>query len=147
MAGAITKVLNTSGSHRWDYGGVTVSMLCIAHCIAAPALVAWAPVLAATEHQTHIALSFGLFFLGLLAFLPAHRRHGRIGPALTAVLGFAMLVSTTLLPAGGASEFWETALTVAGGAFLITAHLTNVHYCRRCRRCGATPCLALADTD
>lgn len=145
MARVMTAVLDSGGSRRWDYGGVTASVLCIAHCIATPLLAGFAPVLAATERQTHIGLTFGLFLLGLLAFVPAHRKHGRFRPVLTALLGFAMLVAATLVPEAVGSEFWETALTVTGGALLITAHLTNVHYCRRCRKCGSAPCRALVD--
>lgn len=144
MASAITGVLDGGGSRRWDYGGVGASLLCIVHCVATPLFAGVAPVLAATEHETHIGLTVVLFLIGLLAFLPGSRKHGHFLPALTALLGFAMLVAATALPAGTA-EFWEAALTVTGGVSLITAHLMNVHYCRRCRSCGSAPCQALTD--
>lgn len=147
MASETTAVANAGGSRRWDYGGVTASVLCIVHCIAMPLLVGFAPVLAATEHETHIGLTAGLFLIGLLAFLPGYREHRRIRPVLIAVSGFAMLVSAALLPSGVTSEFWEPALTVTGGLLLITAHLGNVYYCRRCRSCGSTPCRALVAHD
>lgn len=128
------------GSPSWDYSGISASVLCITHCIATPMLAGIAPVLAATERQTHLGLTAALFLVGVLAFLPGRRWHGRSRPALTALSGFAMLVGAMLLPEGSSSEFLELGLTVAGGALLITAHLTNVYYCRRCRMCGELPC-------
>ena len=139
-----TSILTTGGSRAWDYSGVSASLLCIAHCIATPLLAGFAPVLAAAERQTHLGLTTVLFLIGLLAFVPTHRVHGRLRPALTAVLGFAMLVGAMLLTEGPWGETWETGLTVVGGALLITAHLSNIHYCRGCRTCGAEPCRTLA---
>lgn len=137
---------NVRGSRSWDYGGISASVLCIAHCIATPMLAGIAPVLAATERQTHLGLTAALFLVGLLAFLPGHRKHRRIRPTLTALLGFAMLVGAMLVPEGHSSAFWEAGLTVAGGALLITAHLTNVYYCRLCRICGEMSCRTMGRT-
>lgn len=143
MATISISMLSNPGVRAWDYGGVGTSMLCIAHCITMPLLAGIAPVLAAAERPTHLGLTSVLFLIGLLAFVPARRAHGRMWPALTALLGFAMLVGAVLLSAGPWSEIGETGLTVAGGALLITAHLTNIHYCRSCRTCGEEPCRAL----
>jgi hypothetical protein len=127
-------------STRWDRAGIIGSLLCIGHCIATPFLAALLPVLAVTEKGTHIGFTAALMLIGLLAFIPGYRQHSRPGMALVALAGFAMLAFAAFIPEGLASEALETGLTVAGGALLITAHLTNAYYCRRCRVCAEEPC-------
>lgn len=126
----------------WDRAGVIGSLVCIAHCVITPFLAAALPVLAVTEKQTHIGLTVILMLFGLLAFVPGYRRHSKPHISLLAVAAFAMLVIVAFIPEGIASESMETGLTVAGGVLLIAAHLTNVHYCRRCPRCADNPCKA-----
>lgn len=115
-------------------------LVCITHCIATPFLAAALPVLAVTETETHIGLAVVLFVIGLLAFLPGYRLHSKPYMALVAALGFVMLLMAAFLPETLSSEELETGLTVAGGLLLVTAHLSNAYYCRRCRICAEDPC-------
>ena len=127
-------------STRWDRVGVIGSLLCIGHCIATPFLAALLPVLAVTEKGTHIGFVSTLMLVGLLAFIPGYRQHNRPGMAMAALAGFAMLAFAAFIPEAFASEALETGLTVAGGMLLITAHLTNAYYCKRCRVCAEESC-------
>lgn len=125
---------------NWDHAGVIGSLVCIFHCIATPFLAAALPILAVTEKETHIGLTVVLMLIGTLAFLPGYRYHSKPQMALVAIIGFAMLVLAVLIPEAFASEALETGLTVAGGLFLTTAHLSNAYYCRRCCVCAEQPC-------
>ena len=134
--------LSLTPDYGWDRAGVIGSLVCIGHCVITPFLAAALPILAVTEKQTHIGLTVILMLFGLLAFVPGYRRHSKPHMSLLAVTAFAMLVTAAFIPEGIASESMETGLTVAGGLLLITAHLTNVYYCRRCPVCADDPCRA-----
>jgi len=137
MQALTTKATST---FSWDHAGVIGSLVCIFHCIATPFLAAALPILAVTEKETHVGLTVALMFIGMLAFLPGYRYHSKPHMALVAIIGFAMLVLAVFIPEAFASEALETGLTVAGGLFLTTAHLSNAYYCRRCCVCAEEPC-------
>lgn len=124
----------------WDRAGIAGSLLCIAHCIATPLLAAALPVLAVYEKGTHISLTIALMCIGLLAFLPGYRHHNKPHMALVAAIGFAMLVLAVFIPERLASEMLETGLTVVGGMLLVSAHVSNAYFCRRCCVCTDQPC-------
>jgi len=137
-----TSVLNSGRVAVWDKTGMATSMLCILHCIVTPLLAASLPILAATEQSTHIGLTLALMTIGLLAFLPGYRRHGRRSMVLLGVIGFTLLCAAVALPEGSSSEAIEMALTVTGGSFLIVAHMSNMYFCKICSVCGQGPCRA-----
>ena len=137
-----TSVLNSGRVGVWDKAGMATSMLCILHCILTPLLAASLPILAATEQSTHIGLTLALMTIGLLAFIPGYRKHGRRSMVLLGVIGFALLCTAVILPEGIPSEAVETALTMMGGACLIVAHMSNLYYCKTCSVCGERPCRA-----
>ena len=132
------QALNTKATlpFNWDHAGIIGSLLCITHCVATPFLAAALPVLAVTEKETHVGLTVALMLIGLLAFLPGYRYHSKPHMALVAIVGFAMLVLAVFIPEAFASAALETGLTVAGGLFLTTAHLSNAYYCRHCCVCA-----------
>lgn len=124
---------------RWDHAGIALSALCVVHCLVSPMLFGVIPVLAAAESQVHSVLLAILFVIGLLAFVPGQRRHGRLLPFIMATAGFAMLSGLVPLYAYAPDETGESLSTMTGGALLIAAHLTNIQYCRRCRCCHGEP--------
>lgn len=139
--------LTLSRSRPWDLAGIGASMLCIFHCVATPLLVVVLPTLEVLERQTHAVFALSILCIGLLAFVPGYRRHRRWGVVLLGLVGFGMLSAGVLVPEGGMSETTEVAVTVLGGATLITAHLRNAYFCLLCRTCGREPCAGgLADT-
>ena len=137
-----TSVLNSGRVSSWDKAGMATSMLCILHCILTPLLAASLPILAATEQGTHIGLTLALMMIGLLAFIPGYRKHGRRSMVLLGVIGFTLLCSAVILPEGISSEAVEMALTMIGGGFLIVAHMSNLYFCKACSVCGQRPCVA-----
>lgn len=125
---------------RWDRAGMALSALCVAHCLVSPLLFGLLPVLAMAESEIHLGLMVLLLVIGLLAFVPGRRLHGSLLPALMAVGGFAMLSELVPLHTYVSDESGESLSTLAGGAMLIAAHLTNFQFCRRCRFCHGEPC-------
>ena len=136
-----------SQARPWDLAGIGASLLCILHCVATPLLVVMLPALEALERQTHAVFALSILCIGLLAFVSGYRRHRRRRVVLLGLAGFGMLSAGVLVPEGAMSEEAEIAVTVLGGATLITAHLRNAYFCLLCRACGRQSCAGgLADT-
>ena len=129
-----------SQAKPWDLAGIGASLLCIVHCVATPLLVVAVPALEILERQTHAAFALSILCIGLLAFVPGYRRHRRWAVVLLGLVGFGLLSAGVVVPEGAMSEEAEVALTVLGGATLITAHLRNAYFCLLCRACGRQPC-------
>ncbi|NBC14995.1 MAG: MerC family mercury resistance protein [Gammaproteobacteria bacterium] len=134
----------SSGAHpalaRWDLAGIGASLLCILHCVATPVMAVALPAAELLERPAHTAFAVGILCIGLLAFIPGYRRHRRWPVVLLALLGFGLLSAGVVLPPGTLGEGAEKALTLLGGALLITAHLRNGYLCKVCRVCGGAPC-------
>lgn len=138
-------VANSSIQDHWDKTGIATSMICILHCLLTPFLAASLPILAATERSTHIGLTVVLMAIGIVAFVPGYRKHGRRSMVYLGMLGFTMLCVAVFLPEKLATESIEASLTVIGGSFLIIAHLSNMYFCLSCSVCGEKPCRTHAE--
>lgn len=142
-----TSVFNSGKVGVWDKTGMAASVLCIMHCILTPLVAASLPILASTEKSTHIGLTICLMAIGLIAFIPGYRTHGRLRTLILGMSGFIMLCVAVIMPEGMASETLETTFTVLGGGFLIAAHMSNLYFCKTCSVCGGRPCRASSDVS
>lgn len=122
----------------WDGLGILVSSVCLVHCLA-PAVLAGSAVFLGTHGEEHDAAHVWFFVaaavVGLLAFLPGYRHHRSWKAPGLAAAGFATLA----LGAFGGHDLLgheaAVAVTVAGGALLLGAHVVNIVHCRRGERC------------
>lgn len=108
-----------------DISAVSLSALCLAHCLALPALALALPMLStwADAEWVHLALLLVAAPIAALAFVDL--RSGR--PHSWAMLGVAAAGLGLML--AGALEFpghdWERPLTLLGGLMLAGAHIAN----------------------
>lgn len=119
-----------------DRTAIGASFLCLLHCAGIPLLIAALPAL---SRVVALPESFHLWMLAFaiptsaVALLAARRAHGANRPLLLGGLGLGLMVAAAMLFA----ETWaETALTMAGGLCLATAHLLNLRHRHRWRRHG-----------
>lgn len=109
----------------FDISAITLSMLCLIHCLALPLLAAALPLLGVWAEKEWVHVAFVLIAMPLtsLALWRAHRRR-RLPSALRvlAALGLAGLAAGAL---GWPREAWETPITVAGSLMLAGAHVWN----------------------
>ncbi|WP_298914336.1 MerC domain-containing protein [uncultured Algimonas sp.] len=108
-----------------DKIAVTLSALCVVHCLLLPILATTLPLLGlwAENEWVHKAFVLAALPLSAVAFVnPVRLRFGY------AMRGFALL-GAALLVAGAFAEAlhdYETVLTVVGASCLAAAHLTRI---------------------
>lgn len=123
----------------WDRLGITLSTLCLLHCVAIPLAGIVVPAFALGRlggEWVHTLFALVLLPIAAAAFVPGFRRHRNWQVLLLATAGLALLVAGSGVEIG-LDEDAATLVTVAGGALLILAHALNRHLCRRCGACRA----------
>ena len=113
--------------------GIGVSMVCAAHCAAAPLAAGLLASLAPRHGGEWLegALLGSVAVLGAATLGPGFRRHRRALPLLLFSLGLGLVVLGHWFGAAG----WETATALAGAAGLVGAQLINRSSAAAC--CGA----------
>ena len=117
--------MKTTVARALDASAISLSALCLVHCLALPTLALALPFVGAWAQAewVHLALVCLAAPIALLALVDWRARRPRAwsSVALAALgLGF-MLVGALEFP----SVAWERPLTVIGGVLLATAHLLN----------------------
>lgn len=113
-------------SHLLDRMGMSLSILCLVHCLLFPLIALMLPVLGSTlflhETTVHwILLGFALP-VSLIAFRHGYRFHGDWPTMVIGLLGLVFLTVGVSHLLGHESEFF---LTVPGALLLFIAHLRN----------------------
>ena len=111
---------------RLDRVGITLSGLCLIHCLAGLLLVTVLGVggnwlLAPEIHRVGLAFAIvvGVFTIGLGVF-----RHGRMGPMVLGTLGLALMTAGLFVEHGVP----EMAFTVSGVILLAFGHILNLRH-------------------
>lgn len=108
-----------------ESAAVGASLLCLAHCLALPLIIAALPAL---SNVLAIPETFHLWVLGFAvpasgaALVAGRARHGARWPLALGALGLILLAVGAIL---FGSMPAETPTTVAGSLLLVTAHLCN----------------------
>ena len=113
---------------RWDGLGLSISGLCLLHCLISTVLLATLAsagglLLNPMIHEVGLGLAI---LLGVWALGKGFRAHGLFMPAFIGALGIGMMGGALTLPHGTMEIAW----TVIGVVFLGLGHLLN-HRARR----------------
>lgn len=105
-----------------DASAVTLSGLCLIHCMALPLLAAFLPVAGvfADAEWVHKAFVAAALPVSGFAIVRSWKSRGGTGFTMLAILGLTLLVSAAFVPA---LHPFETPLTVAGALLLGSAHI------------------------
>ena len=123
----------------WDKLGITLSLVCLVHCLALPLVIALLPLFAAQwMHASgfHMAMALALIPVAMLAVLPGLRMHGRRSVVAAMAAGLSLLSTAAFAGEELLTHEWVVALTVAGGVILVAAHAVNLALCRACPACA-----------
>ncbi|MDB5429599.1 MAG: hypothetical protein JWP35_715 [Caulobacter sp.] len=114
-----------ASARLFDASAISLSGLCLIHCLALPVVALFLPALAVWSHAEWVHGVFVAFAIPITtaALWRAARSHGLpLGVILLATPGLLCLLA-------GALEWpraqWETPITVAGSLMLASAHIWN----------------------
>ena len=123
----------------FDRIAITLSCVCVIHCIALPIVASFIPLFAVTLQHGHALHEFWFHYFILVFILPfsilavilGYRRHRQLLPAIIAAAGLAILVFTsvfagTLIANHVIPHEGETWLTVSGGIVHAIGHIMNL---------------------
>lgn len=113
---------------RWDWVGVSLSSVCVAHCLVLPLMMAVLPALH-QFHSLHSSTGFHYSMAALIlpvafyAFRRGHRVHKKMYLVALGALGVTLL----LVGVASTSFGWEieTPVSLVGSAILVFAHIRN----------------------
>ena len=123
----------------FDRIAITLSCVCVIHCIALPIIASFIPLFAATLHHGYALHQFWFHYFILIFILPfsilaiilGYRRHRQILPAIIAAAGLSILVFTSIFAGTLISNHiipyeGETWLTISGGIVHAIGHIMNL---------------------
>lgn len=103
---------------------ISASILCLAHCLFLPLVLAWSPALSRTfdlPFDLHLWIVLIAGPISLTILVRAAKR-ARMGILATGVAGLSLLVLALVLPV---TEMQEIAISSIGSMLLAMAHLAN----------------------
>lgn len=116
-----------------DVCAVTLSSLCVLHCLALPVLIVLVPSLAVlpiAEEKFHFFLVFLVIPVSISALYLGCRRHRRWAVLFWGLTGVGVLILTALYGHEFLGEKGEKIMTVAGAALIAVSHILNFRLCR-----------------
>lgn len=119
-----------------DRAGMALSLCCGLHCVLTPLVIGTAAAMPfgwLFDESTEALLMVVAALTGVVSLGPSYwRRHRRKRCLVLFAAGAGFLVLAKLGPVGERLEPWSVA---AGATLLGTAHVVNLHLCRRCEQC------------
>ncbi|WP_052129892.1 MerC domain-containing protein [Sphingomonas sp. 35-24ZXX] len=103
---------------------ISASILCLAHCLFLPLVLAWSPALSRTfdlPFDLHLWIVLIAGPVSLTILVRAAKR-ARMGILVTGVAGLSLLVLALVLPV---TDMQEIAISSIGSMLLAMAHLAN----------------------
>ena len=120
-------------SGAMDKSAIALSGVCIAHCLALPAVVALLPALSAywfAGESFHLLLLFMVLPTSIVALGLGCRHHRTYGILLWGTSGLLVLTAAAGLGQAWVGEAAEKVLTVIGATLVMVAHANNFRLCR-----------------
>lgn len=110
-------------SHLLHKTGMTLSFLCLIHCLSMPFIITLLPIVAEgfLNHTLEIMLVIGSFVLAVLLLTKDYKVHHKISPLL-------LLISSSVLQYIGlfvVNESQESLYVISGSVLMAIAYLTN----------------------
>jgi hypothetical protein len=138
----MTNALLTSIRGNLDRAGVTLSALCIVHCLATLVLVSTLGIGGSVFENPlihEIGLALAMIVAAVAIGLGA-LRHRRPVPFVTVMTGLSFMGGALAMPHG----YEEAVLTIIGVGLVSAGHILNLRACR-CSLSGGNACTADLD--
>ena len=117
-----------------DKAAISLSVLCIIHCLALPLIVVLLPVLTALNLQdeaVHWWILGAVVPTSLYALTMGCKKHKDYSVMVLGFVGLAILIATPFLGHDLLGESGESIFTTIGALIIAGGHLINQRLCRR----------------
>lgn len=122
-----------------DKLAISISGLCVAHCLLFPVLVALLPSLLSLGIDPEIFHQWMIIFViptSVFALTLGCKKHGDFVIVTTGILGLSCLILAFALGANLLGEIGEKLLTLIGGLIIAYAHFNNYKSCQHHDKCA-----------
>lgn len=126
-------------SSSLDKSAITLSALCLAHCLLLPLLVVLVPTSFATllnQELFHTVMVICVLPISIYALTMGCRKHNTLSVGLYGGLGLIALFSAVLLGENLLGEVGEKSLTTLGAIVIAYAHFKNYQLCQQSNDCS-----------
>jgi len=116
-----------------DKTSISLSFLCVIHCLATPLIVIMLPSLAGLPLHSeafHLWLVVAVLPLSIYALTLGCKKHKHRRVMVFGVMGLFVLVMTVLLGHDRLGENWEKIFTVIGASLVALGHILNYRLCQ-----------------
>lgn len=117
-----------------DKVAISLSMLCLLHCLAVPLLIAVVPSVAAmafTDESFHLWLVLAVFPTSIYALTMGCKRHKQKKVVMLGGIGLTLLVLALVLGSIFHNEVIEKTLTAMGTLLIGFSHFQNFKLCQK----------------
>jgi hypothetical protein len=123
-----------------DKSAITLSVLCLAHCLVLPLITVLLPTMIATamnQELFHILMVVCVLPISIYALTMGCKKHNKLSIGLYGALGLTILVSALVFGESDLGEIGEKGLTTLGALVIAFAHYQNYKLCKKSEKC---PC-------
>ena len=123
-----------------DKLAVSLSMLCVVHCLAFPLILALLPamsVLPLPPEAFHLWMIVAVIPISIYALTLGCKKHKKVSVVVIGIIGLLHLVSAVILGESLIGEAGEKLLTVIGAVLISFSHYRNFNLCKAQENC---PC-------
>ena len=121
-----------------DKLAISLSFLCVVHCLATPVLITFLPSVIALRLEDelfHFWMLAGVVPISLFALTLGCNEHRDIVVVGVGAVGIILLCGAAMLGHGLLGPFGERVLTLLGGGLIILGHIRNFAMCRQAKMC------------
>ena len=109
-----------------DHVAITLSGLCLLHCLFLPAVIVVLPLLGQfSKTHFHLQMLLAVIPVSLIAFGLAYRRHGNKAIIVWGIAGIVIMFVGGTVAHAEYGVLADTLLTMAGSIILATSHYFN----------------------
>lgn len=123
-----------------DKSAITLSTLCLVHCLALPILTIFLPNMLATtlsQEYFHILMIICVIPISIFSLTLGCKKHKKFSIGVYGSLGLILLILAVFSGQYGLNEFGEKLLTTIGAIMIAFAHFNNYRLCKKPNNC---PC-------
>lgn len=119
----------------WDRLGLTLSFVCLIHCLATPLILISLPLLAKyylLHPYFHLLMAALIIPIAGMAFYSGFKHHHKKMVFILGIPGLFLITFVPWLAHGTNIHISEFIFVSVGSVLMMIAHLMNYRYCRQC---------------